>query len=1038
MTGGSEAPSGTVTLLFTDIEGSTRLLQRLGERYGEVLSDHRRLLRDAWNQHGGVEIDTQGDSFFVTFARASDAVAAAIQGQRALAGHAWPDGTSVRVRIGIHTGEPEQVDGNYLGIDVHRAARISSAGHGGQVVLSRTTVDLLPPELPDGVELLDLGEYALKDLVDPEHLFQLLIPGLESRFPELKSVGAARTNLPVAPTALLGRERQLAETRVLLERDDVRLLTLTGPGGTGKTRLATQLATDAMDGFADGAFLVNLEPIADPDLLLSAMAQVLPLGERPADPLDEWLVAHLQTRDMLIVLDNFEHVMGAANAVAQLLARTSGPTFIVTSREPLHVAAEHEYPVPPLALPEPGTSDPATLAASPSVRLFMERGTAARGDLQLTPESAVAVAEICARLDGLPLAIELAAPWLRVLEPQALLDKLGERLDLLSDGARDLPERQRTLRGAIDWSYRLLDDTERAVVDRLGIFAGGWTLEAAEAVCAPVVQGTDLLLALGSLVDKSLVRREPARAGSARFSMLESIRSFALERLVAAGEKDAVAARHAEVYLALAEEAGPELYGPRQKVWMERLTADLDNLRAAMTWATTTAGGEELGLRLTGALTLFWWFLGRYREGLDWSEQMLAAGAGAPTEARVKGLLPAGLLGALLDEDRAKDRLEEALGLARELGDGSSAARTLDWLGIISFFRDEVDEARRLLEESAVEARTVGDLWCLADALGTLSSILPLQGAFDEADVASSEALEIAHRAGDDQGVRMALFGRALTAVRRGDLEDARAMADEGLTISRAIHDTWFIPYFRWLQAVAALGSGDVAASRRYAEEALEAARLVEGPLLIVCALDALAATARAEADGRAALAALEEARRVAAAGGVPNSYVSSVAKAQGELAAETGDLASARRRFEEAIQAARSVGDTWARAGALLSLADAVAEADPAAASALDREALVFNRDMGAKLEVGRALEVAAMLAGREGDHRRAAALLAAADDLLEAAGAVRPAHRRDRHDDVVRAARAALGDDAFDAADDDGRRQGWERAVAQALGEG
>ena len=1023
-------------MLFTDIEGSTRMLRDLGARYAEVLADHRRLLRQAWEEHDGTEIDTQGDSFFIAFARATDAVAAAARGQRLLAEHPWPDEQPLRVRMGIHTGEPVLSAGSYVGIDVHRGARIAAAGHGGQVLVSRATVALLPSQLPDGVGLLELGAHPLKDLAEPELLFQLVIPGLERRFPELKTARRRETNLPNTLTPLLGRERELTDTRSILGRADVRLLTLTGPGGTGKTRLALELAATVADDFADGAFVVYLESIADPSLVFSAMARTLPFTARPVEPLDEWLAATLLEREMLILLDNFEQVVAAAPALAQLLARAPGPKLIVTSREPLRVAAEREYPVPPLGLPDHATSDPGAVAGTASVAFFLDRARAVRPDFELTAENAAAVADICTRLDGLPLAIELAAPWLRMLDPGALLSKLGERLDLLADRVRDLPERQRTLRGAIDWSYRLLEGPEQALFARLGIFTGGWTLEAAEAVCGRAANDSSLLLALSSLLDKNLVRREAEGTDDPRFSMLESVRTFALERLEASEDVAEVSERHLDFYVALAERAEPELFGPGQAVWMGRLSADLDNLRAAMTRAAAAPNGAEAELKLSGALMLFWFFLGQYREGLERAEQALARSADASPTVLVKGLLAAGVLASIVgDLDRAEQRLTQGLELGRELNDHVSAARCLDFLGLIAFFRDDVDEARRFLEESVAEAREGGDLWCLADALGTLGSILAVQGAFTLVEAAADEALEIARRASDDQGVRMALFGQALAAVRAGDLRRAREIAEEGLAISRSIGDAWFISYFLWILSMTAFETGDIGAARHAAQESLLIARRIEGPLLIVCALDALAATARAADDVATAAASLEEARTLSEGGAVPDSYVSSALRALAELAAERGDLTSAARELEIAVEKARGVGDPWGTARALLSLAQVMSPTDPEAAAELAAQALRHHADIGARLGVAECFEVCAWRAADRGELERAMTLMAAADALLDAAGAVRPIWRRRRCEETERAARAALADGAIRAAITNGSTETWQRMVVTAL---
>ena len=601
---------------------------------------------------------------------------------------------------------------------------------------------------------------------------------------------------------------------------------------------------------------------------------------------------------------------------------------------------------------------------------------------------------------------------------------------------RDLPERQRTLRGAIDWSYRLLTDTERAMFDRLGIFAGGWTLEAAEAVCGPVVGGTDLLVALGSLIDKNLVRRQSDGGDGTRFTMLESIRSFALERLGMSGDHAEVSVRHAEVYLLLAERADREMVGPAQSVWMDRLAADLDNIRAAMSWAVATPGGVDIGLRFAGALSLFWFFLGQYREGLERLERLLEVGSHASPAARAKALLAAGLLGMLIgDEVGAKLRLEEGLALSRELGDMSAVARSLDWLGLLAFFRDEIDEPRRLLQESAENARAADDLWCLADALGTLSSILPLQGALAASDAASAEALEVARRAGDQQGVRMALFGRTLSAVRAGDLREALSLGDEGLAISRAIKDGWFISYFQWLRAVAALESGDLDTALSAADESLTIARLIEGPLLIVCALDASAAVARTRGDDAAAAEGLEEAQQVAAGGGVPMSYASSVATALGSLAAERGEADLGIRLLASSEEMAREVGDPWARAGALLARAEVLNSTDPTTAGDLSAEALRSYAEMGARLGVAKALEVCASAAVDRSEFDRAAKMLGASDALQDAVGAVRPPWRRERYETTAAAARSDLGEEGYAAATAEGSAAPWEHAVRDAL---
>src|SRR6266487_3709298 len=480
-----DLPTGTVTLLFTDIEGSTRLLQQLGERYASVLSECRDLLRTTFSEHHGYEVDTQGDAFFVAFTRARDAVSAAVAAQRTLASHRWPEGVTVRVRMGMHTGEPHLASEGYVGLDVHRAARIMSAGHGEQVLLSQTTHDLVEHALPEDVSLVDLGAHRLKDLQHPSHLFQLVIAGLPAGFPPLKTLDAYPNNLPIQPTPLIGREQEVATVAALLRHEDVRLLTLTGPGGTGKTRLGLQVAAELSDRFANGVFFVNLAPLSDPELVIPATAQALDVQERTGQPLLELLKASLREKHLLLLLDNFEQVVRAALQVAELLAACPKLKIMVTSRMALHVSAEQEFAVPPLMLPDPKhLPDLVVLSQYEAVALFIQRARAVKSDFQVTNATAPAIAEICVRLDGLPLAIELAAARIKLFPPPSLLARLSHRLVVLTGGAQDAPARQQTLRDTIEWSYHLLDAGEQRLFRRLSAFVGGCTLEAIEAVCA--------------------------------------------------------------------------------------------------------------------------------------------------------------------------------------------------------------------------------------------------------------------------------------------------------------------------------------------------------------------------------------------------------------------------------------------------------------------------------------------------------------------------------------------------------------------------
>ncbi len=688
-------PSGTVTFLFTDIEGSTDLFTRLGAAYEPLLEAHRAILRAAFEAAGGVEVRTEGDAFFVAFTSASAAAAACIAAQRALAAHPWPADAPIRVRMGLHTGEATPtLDGDYTSLEVHRAARIAAAGHGGQVLVSETTRALIGASLPADVSIRDLGEHRLKDL-RPERLAQLVATGLPADFPPIRSLDRRPNNLPTQLTSFVGRDRELAAALLLL--DASRLLTLTGPGGIGKTRLALQVAAAAADRYPDGVWFVPLEPLHEAGLVAGTVARAVGLTDSGVRPTLDVLVEHLATRTCLLVLDNFEHVIAASPLVGQLLRSCPGLTVVTTSRGALHVSGEQEYAVPGLPSPpdrrrmstfevarlpaEIRSGDPATLGQYEAVRLFVARAVAVRADFHVTNENAPAVAGICATLQGLPLAIELAAARVKVLAPDAILERLEHRLELLASASRDLPERQRTLRGAIAWSYDLLDDAGRRLLARLSVFAGGADLPMIERVCDPDgMLGGDLLDVLGALVDQSLVRSEDV-GGTARFSLLDTIRTYGAERLDASGDGPAIRDRHLVAYLELAERAAAELSGPAQRAWLDRLEADADNFRAALDRAEAIPD-PEAAVRLGFALWRFWQQRGYLRE--------------------------------------ARQRLTSFEAHAWEMAP-RTRARLLEALGGVAYW--QADAASRPWYEAALETwRTIGDRPEIANALYNLGS----------------------------------------------------------------------------------------------------------------------------------------------------------------------------------------------------------------------------------------------------------------------------------------------------------------------------
>lgn len=825
-----DLPTGTVTLLFAEMEGSTRLLQQLGDRYADALAECRQVLRGVFQEWNGYEVDTQGDAFFVAFARATDAVLAALDAQRALAAHPWPEGVAVRVRMGIHTGEPARAAEGYIGLDVHRAARIMSAAHGGQVLLSRATATLVEQDLPEDVSLRDLGEHRLKDLGRPWHLFQALTPDLPADFPHLRTLDAHQNNLPVQLTPFIGREQELDTVQNLLGREDTRLLTLTGPGGTGKTRLGLQTVAELSDRFADGVFFVNLAPIIDPALIMPAIAQTLDIREGTGRSWLERLREVLQQKQVLLLLDNFEQVVSAGAQVVELLAACPQLKILVTSREALHVRGEREFAVPPMALPDlKNLPDLAMLSNNTAIALFVQRAQAVKPDFQLTSANARAIVEICARLDGLPLAIELAAARIKLLPPQALLARLNQRLTILTGNARDVPARQQTLRNTIAWSYNLLDAAEQRLFRWLSIFVGGCTLEAAEAVCVTV--GNEdrieqyLLDTIASLLDKSLLRQTEQEDKEPRFMMLETIREYGLERLIANGEIEAAQQAHADYYLILAEKAELELTGPQQVMWLERIEQEYNNLRAAMEWCLEreeVGHSGEMALRLAGALRLFWFVRGHYAEASRWLEEALARSGGAITVARTKALRARGNFAAMQgDRERAKALCEESLSQSRALGDKSGTAHALYILGGLAM-GDNHAAARSLAEEALELFRQLDDQYYVEWSLYRFPMLDIIEGEYTRARAQFEEFLLRYRKQGNKFRIASTLSNLAnILFLSQGDRQQARLLLEEGLALFKEVGAKGEIAYGIYLLGRIAFSEGDINTARLLTEESL-------------------------------------------------------------------------------------------------------------------------------------------------------------------------------------------------------------------------
>ncbi len=990
-------PTGTVSFLFTDIEGSTELLQRIGDRaYKDILEEHHRLMRGAFEPVGGHEVDTQGDAFFVAFPEASNAVAAAVDAQQAFASYRWPDGVLVRVRMGIHTGEPTLGPGGYVGIDVHRAARICSAGYGGQVLVSERTHAEAQNDLRDDVSLEDLGEHRLKDLARPEHIYQVVIPGLPADFPALKSLDIRITNLPsLELTSFIGREREQEEIKKLLAT--ARLVTLMGPGGAGKTRLALQVAADLSEKFPKGVWLVELAPLSDPEIVVQTVAMVFGVREVPGRPLQDTLVDYLRTRELLLVLDNCEHLVQiSAHLAAALLRGCPKLRILATSREALGTAGEVTYRVPSLTVPDPRRMVSVDqLTRFDATNLFLERAALSNPQFIVTDTTAPLVARICQRLDGIPLAIELAAARVKVLSVEQIAKRLDDRFRLLTGGTRaGLPHHQ-TLRTTVDWSYELLSEEERLLFRRLSVFAGGFSLEPVEAVCSGEGIGADDVLdLLARLVDKSLVVAESA-SGDIRYRMLETIRQYSRERLQESGEGDAVLRRHLEWHVGLAERVEPQLHGPDQVPWLDRLELNYDDFRAALEWARAQRD-VEAGARLAGALHRFWELRGYFSEGREWLEWILSNGHGASVPGRAKAAYGAGVLASLQgDYGRADALSRESLRLYRELGDALGTALSLNTLAFIIRNQGDYRQARTLLEESLALSRRSGYKWAQAEALNIMG----------------------------------------VAARRRGDHEQATAMFEESQALWRELGDKWGLAFSLGHLGVVARQQGDYDRARGLHEESLVLRRGLGDKLSIAAALSSLGIVARHLGNHEQAGAMFEESLALSRELGDKPSIAAALCNL-GFVLYRRGDDDRAAALLQESLGLFRELGDRLNSAVALCNLGFvALHRGDHDRSAALHRESMGLYRELGNESGIADCLAGCAQVALARGQAERAARLLGAAEALRAAGGTPLPPSDRADHEHAVTAVRALLGADAFAAAWAQGQTMPLEEAVHDAM---
>jgi predicted ATPase/class 3 adenylate cyclase len=1021
----SALPTGTVTFLYTDIEGSTVRWERNPAAMRAAVQRHDGLMRSAIEAHRGSVFRIMGDAFCASFSTAPQALAAALDAQRALHAEAWdPSVAPLLVRMALHTGVGEVRDGDYVGTPLNRVARLLSTGYGGQTLLSRAAYDLVHYNLPDGLAVRDLGEHHLKDLTQAEHIFQLVVPDLRSDFPPLKTLDDRPNNLPTQPTPLIGRQSELVALCALVLRPDTRVVTLTGPGGIGKTRLALQAAADLLDDFADGAFLVSLAPLFEPDLLAPTIAQAINMHDAGGRPPMESLKDYLRSKQMLLVLDNFEQIVSAAPLVADLLSACPDVKSLVASREVLRIRGEKECVVPPLALPDPQNL-PASddLLRYDAVTLFVQRAQDVKPDFQVTDENAEAVAELCRRLDGLPLAIELAAARIKVLAPQAILARLRSRLTLLTGGARDLPARQQTLRNTIAWSYDLLPPAEQLLFRRLSVFVGGFTLEAAEAVCGMRndefgmrsddpqesassstgdpssesyrisnssfrIQGVpdsfDVLEGLMALIDKSLLRQEERwGAGETRFMMLETIQEFARRVLEENGETDQMERRHAEYFTALASRVGPGIMSPSRMSVLSTLEGDHDNLRAVLEWCVSSPERYEMGLRLAADLAMFWDYQSIHMsEGRMWLSRMLSLTAGAPpTVIRGSALMGAGLLSMALGE--------------------YNSAHT--WL----------TQSRDICEQE-------GDYACVIMSTGTLGLVYQLTGDTDEAIRLTMEALE---RAENFDSPEVATSFGPTGAKGRTDTPFGLLPVD------------WARAFFNFILGDSYLAAGDLEAARDYQQKSLEYYGKLGLPEDSTQPLTSLGKIAMMQGNYDEARALLEESLSIRRQSGI-TWYTAITMTTLSDLARHQGDYEQAEKLSRDSLKVYRDLANKGGEAWALYNLGCvALYRNDLSQASAYFKESLQLRKEEGNKEKMAENLLGLAGVALGRGDVRRAALLLGAVGGILDE-GKHLDIPERKALEKVTAAIRSQLGEDAYRSALAEGRAMTVDGAVEYALG--
>jgi predicted ATPase/class 3 adenylate cyclase/Tfp pilus assembly protein PilF len=1051
-------PTGTITFLFTDIESSTKQWECFPERMGQALARHDAILHRAIAEHNGQVIKKTGDGFHAAFTGASEALAAVVSAQLALCDEPWPEPVRITARMALHTGDAQLRDGDYYGPPLNRAARLMSIGHGGQILLSGATYSLIAPPLPIGISFNDLGCHRLKDLQHPETVWQVLHPDLPADFPPLRSLTPVRTNLPIQLTSFIGRQTEMRQALELLGR--TRLLTLQGSGGTGKTRLALEIGVDRIDDYPDGVWLVELAPLTDGALIAQTVALALGVMEEPSRAIVDTLTGFLSSKRLLLILDNCEHLIDACGQLAEdLLPRCPQLKIVATSREPLRVTGEQTYRVPSLLTPDPvqlpafESGLPASLLEYDAVRLFVERARQVRSDFELSLSNAREVASICHRLDGIPLAIELASARVRALSIDQINRRLDQRFHLLTGGNRSVLPRQQTLQALIDWSYELLTPRERTLLLRLSVFAGGCSLEAAERVCSDAgdldakprqaddsgdaIEEWEVLDLLTSLVDKSLLLFEE-REAEPRYRMLETIREYAHQKRGSQEGSLAIERRHRDWYLALAEEAKSQLIGRDMAAWLDRLEREHDNFRVALAWSLKNhEEGAAPALRLCTGLARFWWTRGHLTEGLHWCVAALGAEeTSRPGEARAYALSAAGGLARMKSELTASlHYYQEALAIWRETGNEEGVGGVLNNLGLLTFQQGDFGTAKDYLEKSLTMHRRTKDRHGIVNAINNLGLTHLGMGGYAAAQSCFKESLALAREIEDLTGIAFALHNLGHTAQSRFDHAAAQSYLEQSLEVLHRIGDRQSIATCLDSLGGAARIRGDYATARSYMDQSLTIRRELGDQQGIANSLIHLGIVAGSEADYAAARTCFEQSVELFRSIGNWRATASPLCNL-GNVAAHQGDYAAAQDYLEQGLNLYREMGQRVGIADVTGNLGGvALAQGEIAAARRHYQESLTIAIECDARSNIASSLTGFASLAAAEGAPERAAQLWGAAEALREAIQAPMSLHDRPTYERDISAVRQTLGAETFETAWAIGRAMSAEQAAARAF---